>query len=121
MPMKMDLTPDSLDLVLYAGDRGDFQIDFIDDNSIPINVSSWVWTAQIRKSRESSTHIDLTIDVTKAVQGSIIVNIPKEVTRSLGDNTWDKTSQWDIQCVTGGGDPLTVLQGTVSCNMDVTR
>ena len=120
-PMKMDLTPDTLDLVLYAGDRGDFQLEFIDDNSQKIDVSTWVWTAQIRGSRDSESFIDLTIDMTDALTGLITVRIPSTVTRSLVSSGDNSISYWDVQCIRGGGDPITVLQGTINCSQDVTR
>ena len=121
MPLKVDLTPDSLDLVLYAGDGADFQINFEDDTGNPIDVSSYTWTSQIRKSRNSSEHIDLSIDASLSSTGVITVLIPPAVTRSLGESNWNNERQWDIQCVVGAGDPHTVLQGTVYCSQDVTR
>lgn len=122
MPSRVNSTPAVLDIYLYAGDVGDFQINFKDvaGSSVPVNDKTW--TAQIRKSRSSIEFIDLEIDTHNSPYGSLIVKIPGEVSRTLSEGTWGKTSQWDIQCTDSeGGNPITVLQGTVYCDMDVTK
>ncbi len=117
MSEKIDVTPAILDLSLYAGDGTDFQVNFTDENDEPIDVSSFIWTAQIRKTRTSAIAADLDIDTTEASTGVITIHISAEITRSLA-----KTNQWDLQCVSvARPDPLTVLQGSVSCSQDVTR
>jgi len=117
MANKIDLTPAILDLDLYAGDGEDFQIEFLDGTQEPIDVSNYIWTAQIRKTRTSDVAADLTIDTTDASTGIITIHISAEVTRGL-----PRTNQWDLQCVaSGGSDPRTILQGTVTCTQDVTR
>ena len=121
MTMKVDLTPDSLDLVYYAGDSGDFQMEFVDDAGTKLDVSTWAWEAQIRKSRTADIFASLNIDTSQAVHGLLTIHIPGTVTRLLAQRAWDKVPQWDIQGTLGGADPLTVLQGTILCNMDVTR
>jgi hypothetical protein len=117
MNNKIDLTPAILDLVLYAGDGEDFQLSFIDENKEPIDVSALLWTAQIRKTRKSEIASELEILTTDAAIGIITIHISAEITRAL-----PTTGQWDLQCApTIDADPLTILQGSVSCIMDVTR
>lgn len=113
----IDVSPAILDLVLYAGDGTSFQVKFIDENDVITDVSDLVWTAQIRKTRTTDIAADLEIDTTNASTGIIIVHIPADVTRTLA-----KKSQWDLQSTSSSdSEPLTILQGTVSCNLDVTR
>lgn len=121
MSMKVDLTPDTLDLVFYAGDSGDFQMEFIDTSGNLIDVSGFTWNAQIRNIRTSDSLISLAIDTSSASSGLLTVNIPGTVTRMIAQKTWDKVSQWDIQGTISGADPITVLQGTITSTMDVTR
>ena len=121
MPITIDLTPDTLDLVLYAGDGCDFQISFVDDFDLAVDVSDWTWRAQIRSTRKSIDYTPLTIDYSGASNGVIIVGISKEITREIasGINT---ASQWDLESLASGSEnPVTILQGSVYCNMDVTK
>lgn len=120
MPTQVDLTPDTLDLVLYAGDMGDFQLDFIGDDGLAMDMTPWTFKAQIRKFRGSSQVVDLSIDMSKANFGMIIVNIPAGITRNLGQDLWNRNSQWDLQCQSSISDPITILQGNVYCSKDVT-
>lgn len=113
---KVDLTPAILDLALYAGDGEDFQIVVKDEAAQPIDVSHLVWTAQIRKTRASTTASNLTIDMTSAGTGVIKIHIPASITNVLA-----KLGQWDLQYTNGSGDPVTILQGSVTCSQDVTR
>ena len=122
MALTVDLTPDSIDFVLYAGDNGDFQIKFIDETSTVINMTGWVWRAQIRKTRASELYTALIVDSTASAQGIIKVLITSAITRSLAESKWNKTSQWDIEGTPPGmTSPLTLLQGTIYCSLDVTR
>ncbi len=119
MSVKIDMTPAVLDLVLYAGDVGDFQINFVDEFDGAIDVLNYGLQAQIRKSRLGTDHTDLELDLTHASLGQVIVRIPEEVTRDLVANAWDKKAQWDIQCT--NPSVVTLVQGTVTCSQDVTR
>jgi hypothetical protein len=122
VPASVNSTPAVLDIHLYAGDVGDFQINFKDADGAAVPVNDKVWTAQIRKSRTSIECIDLEIDTANTPFGTITVKIPGNVSRELSQGTWGKTNQWDIQCTNeDGSNPLTVLQGTVYCDMDVTK
>ena len=117
MPEKIDVSPAILDLVLYAGDGTHFQVKFTDDAGAVIDVSDLSWTAQIRKTRTSDVAFDLEIETTDAANGLITVHISDEVTRAL-----PKSGQWDLQSTSvSDPEPLTILQGAVTCNQDVTR
>lgn len=122
MPSRINSTPGVLDIHLYAGDVGDFKINFKDVEGVAVPVNDKTWTAQIRKSRTSIDCIDLEIDTVNTPYGSITVKIPPSVTRSLAEGAWGKTAQWDIQCTDSAGvNTVTVLQGSVFCELDVTR
>ena len=117
MTNKIDLTPAILDLALYAGDGSDFQVNFMDEDGAPIDVSDLIWTAQIRKTRTAEIAYDLEIDNSDAASGYITIHISAETTRSL-----PKASVWDLQNTSvARPEPVTVLQGSVTCEQDVTR
>ena len=117
MNEKIDQSPAVLDLILYAGDGADFQVDFVNDTDETIDVSGYIWTAQIRRTRTATEAADLEIFTTDAAIGTLTIHISAEVTRGL-----TKNGVWDLQCASSDtADPLTILQGTVTCNQDVTR
>lgn len=117
MTEKVDVSPAILDLVLYAGDGTQFQVKFTDENNEVINVADLSWTAQIRKTRTAEVAADLEIDTTSASIGIITIHISAEITRTLA-----KSGQWDLQRTSvSEPEPLTILQGSVTCNQDVTR
>jgi hypothetical protein len=122
MSSKIDTRPGELDLVLYAGDVGDFRIVFKDKYGVSVPVSSYKWTSQIRKSRTSVDYITLEVDVKDAGIGILLVKIPGSITRQMSQSGWNKLSQWDIQATTlDDSMTVTVLQGEVSCELDVTK
>lgn len=116
MSDKLDLSPAVLDLVLYAGDGTTFEIDFVDENEATIDMSGFTWAAQIRKKRGVDPAFDLEFTTTNTVGGVLLVHVPAEITAQL-----PKSGQWDLQATAAGQDPITLLQGAVTCNVDVTR
>jgi hypothetical protein len=116
MANSINLTPAVLDLILYAGDGARFEIDFVDKDDLPIDVSDLTWSAQIRKTRKTLEAVDMVIEDEDADTGVIFMVISADVTRNLA-----RKSQWDIQGVLEGGDPFTFLQGSITCLPDVTR
>ena len=117
MTDSVDLTPAVLDLALYAGDGEDFQIVFKDENDQALDVSGMTWNSQIRKTRTSTDAADLEIDTSDAATGTIVVRVSAAITRNLAP-----TGQWDLQYTTADRtDPVTILQGAVTCAQDVTR
>lgn len=117
MSEKVDLTPAVLDILLYAGDGTDFQLIFKDDNEVVIDVSALTWTSQIRKTRTSDTAFDIIIDISSAADGIITLHISDTVSRALSER-----GQWDLQCTSDTRpEPLTIVQGSVKCQQDVTR
>lgn len=115
------MTPARLDLVLYAGDIGDFDIHFVDNLGAPIDLTAYTWAAQIRQTRESTQKINLVVNNVDEFLGILKIEIPGSVTRTLVDSLWNKSSVWDLQSTLGFDESVTLLQGDVICTLDVTR
>ena len=128
--MKIDLTPDVLDLVLYAGDGVRFRLVITDSAEAPVNITGTV-KAQVRDKRGE---VDLTpegefaVDLTDAATGIVVLSLTGAQTQDLYDNwialfpTAKKfIGVWDVEWTPSGAEPRTLCQGKVECGPDVTR
>lgn len=117
---KIDRTPETLDLTLYAGDGVSIRLGVTDNSGNPVTVSGEL-KAQIRERRgapEVSAEFDT---VPEAETGSVIISLTGEQTQALitGDDNF--SGVWDIQWRPTNGEPVTLTTGAVICNADVTR
>jgi len=115
MITSLNLTPAVLNIDMYAGDTEEFQVYFVDETDVGIDVSEYTWSAQIREYRTSTEANAIEVDPTNAMYGILTVSISSTITQSL-----PVSSVWDLQGVYNG-KPTTFLQGKVTCTKDVTR
>lgn len=113
----IDVTPAVLDLKLYAGDSTAVTVTTVDANNAPVSLADRTWAASWRADRASATALTLTVDATNAATGILIVHFSGAQTRQMVTR-----GAWDLEGTpTGGGDPDTLIQGTVETVRDVTR
>jgi len=120
-PVKISLIPSSLDLELYAGDGVSLVFGLNDSDGQPLDVTGTV-IAQIRESR---AHIeaaaDFTADLTNGSTGQVVLSLTGAQTGTLIGEKGRFEGVWDMQWTKDGAEPVTVLQGSVTCDPDVTR
>lgn len=120
------LVPETLDLVLYAGDGIQFKLTCVDETNAPINLTGTV-EAQIRLDRLTPTDPPLAefgVDLTGAASGEVILSLTGLQTQDLLNGAAKPgkfTGVWDVQWTATGSEPRTLCQGKVDCNADVTR
>jgi hypothetical protein len=119
------LIPDKLDLKLYGGDGIQFSLTVAGSDGNPIALTGAV-EAQIRSTRVNpDVSAQFNVEITDVENGVAVLSLTGQQTRSLhGDpDAPDETFKgvWDVQWVSTGGEPLTLLQGVVESNIDVTR
>jgi len=119
------LIPDKLDLKLYGGDGIQFGLTVASSDGNPVILTGAV-EAQIRTKRTDPDVIaQFNVVITDADNGVAVLSLTGEQTRSLhGDpNNPEENFKgaWDVQWVASGGQPLTLLQGSVESTIDVTR
>lgn len=118
---KITYDPQTLDLVLYAGDGTSFSLTLTDSFGVPINLTGTM-IAQIRTERESADppKAEFTINLTDAALGIAVLELTGADTHGL--LTPEKfEGVWDVQWTPSGGEPLTLCQGTVECYPDVSH
>lgn len=110
--------PQSLDLACYAGDGAAVRI-VISRNGAPIDVTG-DHQAQIRNARlDPDPPIDVfNIDDSDAANGVLLLVLTGDQTAGFGDGF---KGVWDLQWIAAGAEPITLIQGKITCVIDVTR
>lgn len=119
---KIDLNPQVLDLVLYAGDGVSFRLTFKTSAGAELDMSG-AMKAQIRLEREAPdpAKADFDVDMTDAATGVILLELSGADTHALITSGEKFVGVWDLQWTPTGSEPLTVVQGKVECMPDVTH
>jgi|KBSMisStandDraft_5_1062788.scaffolds.fasta_scaffold1680950_1 hypothetical protein len=113
MAQTISLVPQQADLKLYSGDRAAIRL-LVEGGDV--DLSTGVLLAQIKTSRADST-AKATFDVAINADGSALLSLTGGDTTALGSFS----GVWDCQWTPPGGEPVTVVQGKVSCVLDVSR
>lgn len=122
---KINLTPEVLDLTLYAGDGFSFSLAVTDASADPIPLTGDM-LAQIRVTRLETNPPATTflINQDQATQGIVTLSLTGIQTQALSDGTppTEKfVGEWDIQWTPINAQPITLCQGKVECLPDVSR
>lgn len=118
MAGQINLQPQVLDLLLYAGDGVEFRLVCTNGTGAPIDITGSV-KAQIRVDRLTPDPpvSTFTVNSVDAYQGIIILSLTGAQTQQLGKFI----GVWDLQWTPAGQQPRTICQGKVECVIDVTR
>jgi hypothetical protein len=122
-PQKIDLTPQELDLVLYAGDGVRLPL-VVTDNDDPPNAVPLTGTvrAQIRiKHSDTTPAATFDVDMTDADTGNVILSLTGAHTQALVTSDKKFKGIWDVEWTPSGAQPRTLMQGKVECDPDATR
>lgn len=118
---KISLIPDTLDLALYAGDGVSIQLTVTDNDGAPLPVDGEI-TAQIRRNRlDTIVLAEFISDLVNGAMGIILISLSGEQTAALITDKPVFKGVWDVQWQKTDSQPITLIQGKVECNADVTR
>ena len=126
MAKQINLVPDILDLILYAGDGVEFRVLCTNGTGAPVDISGAV-NAQIRLERLTPDPpvVSFAVNLVDAYIGKITLSLTGEQTKELLDDPSSKNGKfvgvWDLQWTPSGSEPRTMCQGKVECYSDVTR
>ena len=126
MAKAINALPDTLDLILYAGDGIEFRMVCTTGDGSPIDISGEV-KAQIRLERLTPDPpiASFTVGMVDAYQGIIVLSLTGEQTAALSQDASAKNGKfngvWDVQWTAANAQPKTLCQGSVECSVDVTR
>lgn len=100
---------------IYSGDSCFFPSLTFKTNNVPVDLSSWTFTAQWRSSREDATAMALNVDASGSATGVIVVSATPEQTAAMGGR-----GVWDLQGIRGS-EVRTFVTGATTYSRDVTR
>lgn len=120
-PSAITLTPPIVNLTLYAGDGANLRLLATDLDDEPFDLRGDV-RAQIRQQRTDPTAIaEFEVEMAEAALGIVILRLTGEDTRGLMDGRTKFSGAWDVVWTLSGSEPVTLIQGAVVCDLDVTR
>jgi len=118
----INLQPQVLDLVLYAGDGVELRFICRTPAGAPIDVTGGV-RAHIRADRISDDPpiAEFAVSLVDAYQGIVTINLTGEQTQELAEPSGKFVGVWDLEWDASEDEPRTLVQGRVECVADVTR
>lgn len=111
VPVSISMVPEVVDLEFYGGDGVTLKL-----NVTGADLTTGTVEAQVRASRDATTSVPFAVDLSAAASGVVGLSLTGAQTRTLVGK-----GVWDAQFTPTGGQPLTVVQGQVTCVQDVTR
>ncbi len=111
----VDLRPAKLNVKMVRGDTVGYLIQVNDAAAAPVDLTGRTYAAQLRRSPNSSTAVDVEVDTTAAATGQLVLRLAAVTTATLsGDYDWDLQQ-------TLGGTVRTLLAGRWTFEPDTTR
>lgn len=114
--------PPVIDLELYAGDGVAIRFTIKNSDGTPFPLDGTI-TSQIRAKR---TDVDATVwfdqDASQLMEGIFVLTLTGTKTQALiptGKKSF--SGVWDVQFEPWTAQPVTLIQGSVKCDLDVTR
>jgi hypothetical protein len=116
----LDLTPACVNLKLYGGDANVLAVEITDDGTL-VDVTGWDFQAQARVAAgDAAAAATATCTVLDGPAGKVEIAWGDLRALLAGGTSW--SGVWDFQATPdGAGLPRTLLAGTVTVSLDVTR
>lgn len=119
---KISLLPDKLDLALYAGDGASIRLTITDNLDVPVPLLPGEIKAQIRQTRlDADPLAEFNFNIDDAVPNVVVITLNGTQTAALITDEDRFLGVWDVQWIKENEDPVTLAQGKVECDADVTR
>jgi hypothetical protein len=113
--------PERSNLNLYAGDPATLRVAITDPGGSPQALDGTI-AAHIKEHRTDEDPLaNFDVDDSDAANGVVLLGLSAEQTSELLNGSGSFNGEWDCQWFPTSGEPLTLIQGRVSCVRDVTR
>src|SRR4051812_32716250 len=114
----INLLPTVLNLSIYSGDGLNLRLTVKDSGQVAVPLGPDSISSQIRQTRtDAAPKATFSVDLTNEAIGIVILSLTGEQTAALAQFN----GVWDVQWQPAGSEPRTILQGSVTCETDVTR
>lgn len=106
------------ELTLDQGTTFETSLDLTNDDGTPINVASYVFVSQIRKSYYSSNATaNLTVTITDAANGNVKLSMTSANTANVKAGRY----VYDVKMTSGSGVTTRVIEGIITVTPQVTK
>jgi hypothetical protein len=126
MAAQINLQPQVLDLLLYAGDGLSFRLICTNGTGAPVDITGGV-RAQVRTNRfEDPPIATFGVNLIDSSIGVIVLSLTGEQTQDLVEHpsvssAGKFTGVWDVEWDPADSEPRTLCQGKLECVADVSR
>jgi len=119
---QVSVVPQRVDLVLYAGDGVTLRLTAVDAETGDILDLTGEIAAQVKANRNDPEALTaFTVNTDQAANGLLDLSLSGEQTAALTTDEARFKGAWDVQWIAEGEQPRTLVQGSVTCDLDVTR
>jgi hypothetical protein len=114
--------PQRVNLILYAGDGVALRLTAVNaETGASLDLAGEL-KAQVKAKRGDTEPLaEFTINTDQADDGILDLFLTGEQTSDLFTGGTQFKGAWDVQWLADGEEPRTLVQGTVICDLDVTR
>lgn len=106
------------ELTIDQGTTFETNLDLLNDDGMAINVAGYIFSGQIRKSYYSSkVAANLTITITNAVSGNLIISVPANTTANIKPGRY----LYDVKMKDTSNVVTRVVEGIVTVTPQVTK
>jgi hypothetical protein len=113
-PAEVDITG------VRAGDRNEFQIT-LTSGGTKLNVTGMTFTASARLTKADTDHLDAVVTIVDGPNGVVLVHWPGDDVRTWLGSQETQTGVWDLEMDDATNEPLTVVAGKFTAELDVTH
>jgi hypothetical protein len=119
---KLSFIPQTLDLLLYAGDGAGVRFTITDSTEAALPLTGEM-KAEIRATREAADPAlaEFAVDLTDSATGVVLISVTGVQTHALISDNEKFVGVWDLEWTPTGDEPVTLVQGKVECYPDVTH
>ena len=111
-----------MDIEIYAGDGVSITLNAANPNGTAMNLTGTVIAQIVNERTDAAPMVSFTVDTTNAATGKLVLSLTGAQTATLLSGNLDPfRGFWDVQWTGSGAQPLTLLQGTVTCDLDVSH
>lgn len=119
---QVSVIPQRIDLAVYAGDGVALRLTAVDSKTGDSLDLAGEIGAQVKASRSDTEPItEFAVNTNQAADGVLDLSLSGQQTAALLTDSSRFKGSWDVQWLADGEQPRTLVQGNLTCVLDVTR
>jgi hypothetical protein len=120
--LQVSVIPQRVDLAVYAGDGVELRLNAVDAKTGDSLDLAGEIGAQVKANRSDTEPItQFAVNTEQAADGILDLSLSGSQTAALLADSSQFKGSWDVQWLADGEQPRTLVQGNLTCVLDVTR